>query len=69
MTYVIVNDYYMLLNCEYMQKFYLATKTPELEERVVGPKHLLEAGESSSLRTETVYELPEPEDFTVPFEK
>ncbi|XP_043289172.1 protein NATD1 isoform X2 [Venturia canescens] len=69
LTYAIVNDYYMLLNCEYMQKFYLATKSPELEERVIGPKHILEAQQSDPLDSETVQELPEPEDFEVPFTK
>ncbi|XP_011313825.1 protein NATD1 [Fopius arisanus] len=41
LTYAIVNDYRIILTCKYMQKFYLSTKTRDLEERVIGPYHLL----------------------------
>lgn len=60
-TYAIVNDYYMLLSCEYMQKLYRATRSPELEERVIGPSHILDSIEAAELDPESVYSLPDPE--------
>ncbi|CAK9823529.1 Protein lifeguard 1 [Anthophora retusa] len=64
-TYAIVNYYYMYLTCEYMQKYYLAIKTPELEELIVGPPHILEGPDSEPLDPNTIYELPDPEDFLI----
>ncbi|XP_023288127.1 uncharacterized protein LOC105701767 isoform X2 [Orussus abietinus] len=64
-TYAIVNNYYMYLTCEYLQKYYLATKTVELEELIIGPSHILEGPTSESLNQETVDELPDPQDFMV----
>ncbi|XP_016769262.1 protein NATD1-like isoform X2 [Apis mellifera] len=64
-TYVILNNYYMYLTCEYMQKYYLAIKNPDLEEYVVGPPHILEGPDSKSLDPNIIYELPDPEDFLI----
>ncbi|XP_015604668.1 uncharacterized protein LOC107272237 isoform X2 [Cephus cinctus] len=64
-TYAIINNYYMYLTCVYLQKYYLATKTIELEERVVGPKHILEGPSSKALDPDIIYELPDPEEFDV----
>ncbi|KAK9299465.1 hypothetical protein QLX08_007489 [Tetragonisca angustula] len=64
-TYVIVNYLYMYLTCEYMQKYYLATKNPDLEEYIVGPPHILEGPDSEPLDPDIIYELPDPEDFLI----
>lgn len=55
----------MYLTCEYMQKYYLATKNPDLEEYIVGPPHILEGPDSESLDPDVIYELPDPEDFLI----
>ena len=44
-----------------MQKFYRLTKSPELEERVVGPKHFLESLDINS-DPQSIYDLPDPDD-------
>ncbi|XP_057330537.1 protein NATD1 [Microplitis mediator] len=44
-TYAIVNNYYLILTCKYMQRTYEKIKTPELEERVIGPSNFLKAPE------------------------
>lgn len=64
-THAIVNHYYMYLTCEYMQKYYLAIKNPDLEERIVGPPHILEGPDSEPLDPDIIYELPDPEDFLI----
>ncbi|XP_017763509.1 PREDICTED: protein NATD1-like [Eufriesea mexicana] len=64
-THVIVNYYYMYLTCEYMQKYYLAVKNPDLEEYIVGPPHILEGPDSEPLDPNIIYELPDPEDFLI----
>ncbi|KOC68418.1 Protein GTLF3B [Habropoda laboriosa] len=64
-TYAIVNYYYMYLTCEYMQKYYLAVKNPDLEELIVGPPHILEGPDSEPLDPNIIYELPDPEDFLI----
>lgn len=65
-TYAIVNYYYMYLSCDYMQRYYLAVKNPDLEEVVVGPPHLLEGPDSESLdNPRTPHELPDPDDFNI----
>ncbi|KOX68930.1 Protein GTLF3B [Melipona quadrifasciata] len=66
-TYVIVNYLYMYLTCEYMQKYYLAIKNPDLEEYIVGPPHILEGPDSEPLDPDIIYELPDPEDFLIYF--
>ncbi|KMQ89846.1 protein lifeguard 1-like protein [Lasius niger] len=62
-TYAIVNNYYMYLRCEYLQKYYRAVKNPDLEERVVGPPHILNGPDSASSDSNVINELPDPEDF------
>ncbi|XP_031832088.1 protein NATD1 [Nomia melanderi] len=64
-TYAILNHYYMFLTCEYMQKYYLAIKNPDLEELVVGPQNILEGFGSEPLDPNIIYELPDPEDFSI----
>ncbi|XP_078037184.1 protein NATD1 [Augochlora pura] len=64
-TYAILNSYYMFLTCEYMQKYYLAVKNPDLEELIVGPTHILEGPDSEPLDHDIIYELPDPEDFLI----
>ncbi|XP_076625111.1 protein NATD1 [Colletes latitarsis] len=64
-TYAIVNYYYMYLSCDYMQKYYLAIKNPDLEDRIVGPPHILEGPDSEPLDPDVIYELPDPEDFLI----
>ena len=60
-THAIVNHYYMYLTCDYMQKYYLAVKNPDLEDRIVGPPHIL--GSDYEPLDANNYELPDPEDF------
>lgn len=62
-TYAIVNNYYMYLRCEYLQKYYRAVKNPDLEERIVGPPHILDGPDSTSLDSDIIDKLPDPEDF------
>ncbi|XP_076231275.1 protein lifeguard 3-like [Calliopsis andreniformis] len=64
-TYAIVNYYYMYLTCNYMQKYYLAFKNPSLEDRVVGPPHILEGPTSEPIDRNIIYDLPDPEDFLI----
>ncbi|XP_031778751.1 protein NATD1-like [Nasonia vitripennis] len=59
-TYAIVNDYYLYLTCKYTQKYYLANKNKALEQRIVGPEHVLNA--PISLDLEVFEEEPDPED-------
>lgn len=59
-TYAIVNDYYLYLTCTYAQKYYLANKNKALEQRIVGPEHILNA--PISLDLEVFEEEPDPED-------
>ena len=51
----------MYLTCDYMQKYYLAVKNPDLEDRIVGPPHIL--GSDYEALDADNYELPDPEDF------
>lgn len=62
-TYAVVNDYFMYLRCEYLQKYYRAVKNSDLEERIVGPPDILDGPDSTDLHPDTVYELPDPKDF------
>lgn len=55
----------MILTCEYMQKYYLAVKNAEFEERVVGPEHILSGPKSEKLSENLIYDLPDPQDFIV----
>ncbi|XP_034188019.1 protein NATD1 [Osmia lignaria lignaria] len=64
-TYAIVNYYYLYLTCDYLQKYYLAIKNSDLEELIIGPKHILEGPDSESLDPNIIYELPDPEDFVI----
>ncbi|XP_076294787.1 protein lifeguard 3 [Lasioglossum baleicum] len=64
-TYAIVNYHYMFLTCDYMQKYYLAIKNPDLEELIVGPTNILEGPDSEPLDPNIIYELPDPEDFLI----
>ena len=66
-THAIVNHYYMYLTCDYMQKYYLAVKNPDLEDRIVGPQHILE-GSDYEAHDADIYDpedLPDPEDFLI----
>ncbi|KAG7211812.1 hypothetical protein KM043_011043 [Ampulex compressa] len=64
-TYAIVNHYYIYLTCEYAQKYYLAVKNPDLEERIVGPPKILDGPDSTAIDPDIIYELPDPEDFMI----
>ncbi|XP_014471691.1 PREDICTED: protein NATD1-like [Dinoponera quadriceps] len=59
-TYAIVNNYYMYLQCEYLQTYYLTVKNFDLEKHIVGPSDILEDRSSLLLDLDTVHELPEP---------
>ncbi|XP_076681197.1 protein lifeguard 3-like [Andrena cerasifolii] len=63
-THAIVNHYYMYLTCDYMQKYYLAVKNPDLEDRIVGPPHILEGSDYKPLDADS-YDLPDPQDFLI----
>lgn len=54
----------MYLTCDYMQKYYLAVKNPDLEDRIVGPQHILEGSDYEPLDTD-IYDPPDPEDFLI----
>lgn len=48
-----------------MQKYYLAFKNPSLEERIVGPPHILDGPASEPIERNFIYDLPDPEDFLI----
>lgn len=39
-TYAIVNNYYMYLECKYLQKYSLTVKNFDLEKHIVGPPNI-----------------------------
>ena len=55
----------MYLTCDFIKKYYLVVKSPELEEIVVGPSDLLQGPYSESPDPDAVYELPDPEEFMI----
>lgn len=42
-----------------MQKYYLAFKNPSLEERIVGPPHILDGPASEPIERNFIYDLPD----------
>lgn len=61
-TYAIIHNYFLILSCKYMQKVFLANRTKELEERVVGPVNILQESERGHFDPGSVDDLPDPEE-------